>query len=264
MSGLFCALPVSDVLVLSYHAVSESWPAALSVTPARFESQMRSLVASGYVGATFSEAISGPRAGKTVAVTFDDGYRSVLTLALPILRRLGLPATLFVPTDFVGSDKPMSWPGIDHWLGGEHEHELLPLSRDELVELRGSGWEIGSHTCTHPHLTQLDDVRLADELQRSRERCESMLGAPCLSLAYPFGDYDARVVEAARAAGYASACIVARRLVTPTRLEWPRIGVYHGDGGLTFRLKVSPSVRRLRASPLWGPLDRARRRLRRR
>ena len=253
---------MSDVLVLSYHAVSESWPAALSVTPARFESQMRSLVTSGYVGSTFSEAVSRPRAGKTVAITFDDGYRSVLTLALPILRRLGLPATVFVPTDFVGSDEPMSWPGIDHWLGGAHERELLPLSWEELGELNASGWEIGSHTCTHPHLTELDDIRLAEELQRSRERCEGMLGEPCRSLAYPFGDHDARVVGAAGAAGYTSACIVSRRLVTRTRLEWPRIGVYHGDGDLTFRLKVSPSVRRLRGSPLWGPLDRARRRLR--
>jgi peptidoglycan/xylan/chitin deacetylase (PgdA/CDA1 family) len=253
---------VSDVLVLSYHAVSETWPAALSVTPERFESQLRSLVRSGYAGATFSDAIARPRTGKTVAVTFDDGYRSVLTQALPVLRGLGLPATVFVPTDFVGADEPMRWPGIDHWLGSAHERELLPLSWEELAELRASGWEIGSHTCTHPHLTQLDDVRLADELRRSRERCGGILGEPCRSLAYPFGDHDARVVEAAGAAGYTSACIVPRRLVTPTRLAWPRIGVYHKDGGLSFRLKVSPSVRLLRASPLWVPLDRARRRLR--
>jgi peptidoglycan/xylan/chitin deacetylase (PgdA/CDA1 family) len=261
MRELFSAVVVSDVLVLSYHAVSERWPAALSVTPDRFESQLRTLVERGYAGATFGDAIAArPARSKTVAVTFDDGYRSVLSLARPILRELGLPATVFVPTDFVGSGRPMSWPGIDRWLGGEHEPELVPLSWEELGELRAAGWEIGSHTCTHPHLTRLADDALAEELGRSRERCEEMLGAPCRSLAYPYGDHDDRVVEAARAAGYDRACIVPKRLTPPSRLLWPRVGIYHDDGDAAFRLKVSRTVRRLRASPVWEPLDAARRR----
>ena len=56
-----------------------------------------------------------------MAITFDDGYRSVLELALPILEELGVPATLFVPTDYIGSERPMSWPGIERWTGGQHE-----------------------------------------------------------------------------------------------------------------------------------------------
>ena len=264
ISELFCALPVPDLLVLSYHAVSESWPAALSVTPERFERQMGALVGAGYRGATLSDAASEPPAGKTLAVTFDDGYRSVLTHAFPVLERLRLPATVFVPTDFVGTEEPMSWPGVDHWLGGRHERELVPLSWAELRTLSSSGWEIGSHTCTHPHLTRLDDDRLADELGRSRARCESELGLPCRSLAYPFGDHDARVVASTRAAGYHYACVVPHRLSRPAPLEWPRIGIYHADGQLAFLLKVSPAVRRLRALPFLQPLDRARRSVRRR
>lgn len=253
---------MSDVLVLSYHAVSERWPAALSVTPDAFERQLGVLAGRGYHGATFGDAIAAARPGKTVAVTFDDGYRSVITQALPILKALGLPATVFVPTDFVGTERPMSWPGIDRWLGGPHEQELAPLSWDELGTLREHGWEVGSHTCSHPYLTRLDQGRLGDELTRSRERCEEMLGAPCVSLAYPYGDHDDCVVEAAEAAGYLHACIVPRRLPAPSRLAWPRVGVYHDDGGLSFRLKVSPGVRWLRASRLWEPVDAAHRRLR--
>ena len=59
-----------------------------------------------------------PHGGKTVVVTFDDAYLSVLELARPILDRLGLPATVFVPTDWPARDEPMRWPGIDQWMGG--------------------------------------------------------------------------------------------------------------------------------------------------
>jgi peptidoglycan/xylan/chitin deacetylase (PgdA/CDA1 family) len=264
MRELFSALSVPDLLVLSYHAVSETWPAALSVTPERFEEQLRSLVEVGYRGATFSEGVSAAPEAKTVVVTFDDGYHSVLTHALPVLERLGLPGTVFVPTDFVGTARPMSWPGVERWLGSPFEHELVPLSWEELGSLASGGWEVGSHTCSHPRLTELDDARLADELGRSREHCEAVLGNPCRALAYPFGAYDARVLEFAQAAGYEYACIVPHRMTAPAPLAWPRVGVYHADSQRTFRFKVSPTVRRLRALPLLQPLDRVRRSVRRR
>ena len=245
---------MSDTLVLSYHAVSERWPAALSVTPARLEAQLRFLLTRGYHGRTFSKAVSDGGGGRVLAVTFDDGYRSVLERALPILSRLGLPGTVFVPTDFP-SGGPMAWPGIDGWLGTEHERELQPLSWDELRRLQDAGWEVGSHACSHPYLSRLGDAELERELVESRRRIEAQLGRPCRSLAYPYGDHDDRVVLAARAAGYEAACTVPRRLTTPAPLAWPRVGVYHGNGSLAFRAKVSPLGRRFRRSRAWGALD---------
>src|SRR4051794_10014240 len=109
---------MTDVLVLCYHAVSPDWPAHLSVTPEHFEEQLELLVRRGYRGATFLEAITAPPARRTVAITFDDAYRSVLELALPIMRRLGLPGSIYVPTDWPGRPGPMRWEGIDHWVGG--------------------------------------------------------------------------------------------------------------------------------------------------
>jgi peptidoglycan/xylan/chitin deacetylase (PgdA/CDA1 family) len=253
---------VTDVLVLSYHAVSEGWPAPLSVRTEELERQLRLLVSRGYRGCTFSAAVLGPRPERALAVTFDDGYRSVLDVAFPVLERLGLPGTVFVPTDFVSGDGPMVWPGIDHWVGGPHERELLPLSWPELRRLAECGWEIGSHTCSHPHLTSLGDAGLARELAESRGRIEQELGRPCRSLAYPYGDHDTRVLAATAAAGYQAACTVPRRLVEPSPLAWPRVGVYHGNGLLAFRVKVSPQGRRLRRTALWGALDSLRRALR--
>jgi peptidoglycan/xylan/chitin deacetylase (PgdA/CDA1 family) len=254
---------VTRALVLAYHAVSEEWPAALSVTPERLEQQLGLLVSRGYRGQAFSDAIRSRPDERVVAVTFDDAFRSVLTHAFPVLSRLGLPGSVFVPTDFPGRG-PMSWPGVDHWLGGPYERELMPLSWDELRALADEGWEIGSHTCSHPYLSRLSGAELDRELVGSRRTIEEVLGRPCRSLAYPYGDHDEQTVRAAAAAGYQAACTLPRRFTSTAALSWPRVGVYHGDGRLSFHAKISPSVRVFRGTRAWGALDAALRAGRRR
>ena len=242
---------MSRAIVLCYHALSADWPADLSTTPERFERQLTLLARRGYRGATFSEVVSGGGQDRLLAVTFDDAYRSVLALARPILDRLGMPATVFAPTDGVDAGGPLRWPGIEQWLDGPYEAELLPMSWSELRMLADAGWEIGSHTETHPHLTQLDDATLLAELTRSKAACERSLELPCSSIAYPYGDVDARVVAATARAGYRAAAALPSRLDARGDLQWPRIGVYQADDDRRFRLKVSPSIRRLRGSRIW-------------
>jgi len=240
---------MTDILVLGYHAVSESWRSALSVTPANLERQLTSLVRQGYRGARFHEAATAPATGKTLVVTFDDAYRSVRELALPIMERLELPGTVFVPTRFAGGGQLASWPGVDVYLDGPDGHELAVMSWQELAGMASIGWEVGSHTRSHPRLTRLRDEELKEELGGSRQDCERQLGGPCHSVAYPYGDTDARVVAAAADAGYLAAAGLPRahRLHRPSALNWPRIGVFYGDGRGRFRLKVSPTGRRLRS-----------------
>ncbi len=249
---------MSDLLVLCYHAVSPSWSADLSVTPDALERQLDKLARRGYRGARFTEASSGDRRGRVVSITFDDAYRSVLKLAKPLLDRHGYPGTVFVPTDWPGDSRPMRWPGIDDWLGTPHEHELHALTWQELRELADAGWEIGSHTCSHPHLPKLEDAVLARELCDSKARIESELSRPCTSLAYPYGDMDTRVVDATHKAGYQWAGTIPRVLPSPHALAWPRAPIYHDDDMHRFNTKVSPSLRRLRASHLGRSLDRVR------
>src|SRR2546425_309694 len=151
---------VTDVIVLCYHAISERWHGELAVPPGRLEAQIGSLLERGYRAATFHEAVTAPPAPKTVAVTFDDGFRSVFEHGFPVLARLGVPASIFVVTDLLGDRRPMAWPGIDRWLRGPDTAELTPVSWGELRQLADAGWEIGSHSCTHPHLTRCDDASL--------------------------------------------------------------------------------------------------------
>jgi peptidoglycan/xylan/chitin deacetylase (PgdA/CDA1 family) len=237
---------MTDVLVLCYHAVSETWPADLSVTPDALRRQLRLLVRRGYQGVTFSRAVLDPPAGRCLAVTFDDAFDSVHRLARPILDELGLRASVFAPTDFPGRSQSLCWPGIDRWLGTPHEEELRPMSWAQLAELAAAGWEVGSHTAGHPHLTELGAEELARELGDSRAECERRLGTACTAIAYPYGDVDQRVVDATRRAGYLAGAALPPAWHGPRELEFPRVGVYLRDGGLRYRLKVSPAVRAVR------------------
>lgn len=240
--------PAADTLILCYHAISVQWPAALAITPEQIRAQLEWLVRRGYRGVTFSEAMMGPASCPTVAITFDDAFSSVRERAAPLMASVGLPGTVFVVTDFADSDRPLAWEGIDHWVGGDHETELRGMSWPELKRLEQDGWEIGSHTLTHPRLTTLSDDALARELRESRTACEQALGHAVTSIAYPYGDVDARVVRATAAAGYTAGAGLPMLLAPRTPLDWPRIGIYRADSLTRFRVKASPLARRIRTA----------------
>jgi peptidoglycan/xylan/chitin deacetylase (PgdA/CDA1 family) len=235
-------------LVLCYHAVSDRWPSELAVPAERLERQLRSLLAGGYRAVTFSEAVAAPQAAKLLAVTFDDGFQSVIDNGFPVLERLGVPGTVFTPTAFVGG-QTLGWPGIDQWLDGPFADELAPMSWGSLRFLADAGWEIGSHTCSHPHLTEISDEHVANELTESRAALEAELGRRCRSLAYPFGAVDPRVAAAAEAVGYEAAATLPIGFGRPAALTWPRVGIYRTDGRWRFRMKVSRAGRSLRSTP---------------
>jgi len=254
---------MSDILVLGYHGISENWSSPLVVRPDCFERQLELVRGRGYQAVTFERAMTDPPPGPCVAITFDDAYRSVFELALPIMRRLEMPGTVYVPTDYAGSERAMRWAGIAQMVGTVDESELTPMSWDELGQLDDAGWEIGSHTCSHPHLTRIDRGCLVEELERSRTRCEQELGRPCRTVAYPYGDVDHRVIEATRNAGYCAGASIVPVPVRPFSVfSWPRTGVYRNDDERRFLFKITPYGRRLHASDAWSRLSRARAALR--
>ena len=131
------------------------------------------------------------------------------------------------------------------------------MSWESLRSTAEAGWEIGSHTVSHPKLATLGDAELREELVQSRDECTSKIGTTCRSIAFPYGDCDERVIEASREAGYSAVATIPWRLDRSGRFVWPRTGVFHNDSERVFRLKVSPTVRRLRASRMTsrlGPL----------
>jgi peptidoglycan/xylan/chitin deacetylase (PgdA/CDA1 family) len=243
-------VPGRDVLVLCYHAVSPRWEAELSVSPEDLHRQVAYLLRAGWKPTTFTDAVTGTGSGRVLAVTFDDAFASVKRNAEPILRRLGAVATVFAPTSFMAEGGRLQWPGIDQWVDGEWAPELEAMSWDDLRRLKAAGWEIGSHTCHHPRLPTLDDAGLQRELVQSRHRVTEELGE-CRSLAFPYGEFDARVLAHAAEAGYDAAARLTGHLGLAGPHAYPRTGIYHIDTWPRFRLKVSRPMRMLRASSLW-------------
>ena len=121
---------------------------------------------------------------KPVMITFDDGYRDVLTNAAPWLKRLGMPATAYVITSRISNG------------------DVSFLSWAQLHALEESGVEIGSHTVHHAELPSLSDPAALQELIQSRRALEQHLHHPVQSFAYPAGKFDEHSEELVRQAGY--------------------------------------------------------------
>lgn len=250
---------MGDVLVLCYHTVGP-WTHPMSVDPMALRQQVEGLLERGYRSVTFSEIGTLPEHGRYVVPTFDDGFRGTYDEALPVLRELGAIATVFPATSFVTDRTPLQWPGFA--ASGELAGEaIMPLSWAQLRELADAGWEVGSHTQSHTRLTRIDDDALGRELAESRAIAEAELGRPCRSIAYPFGDVDARVILAAKTAGYRFGATLEWRTPSTVDLVWPRVGVYRDDTPVRFRLKVAHAMHGRVGNRLVQAHRRARRRL---
>lgn len=242
---------MASPLIICYHALSSTWPSSLAVAEDAFARQVSLLRGRAYQGLTLADAERRRRDGslkeRTVVITFDDGFASTLA-AKPILDAAGFPATVFVPTNFVDEGDLLSYAEPDD-SNGSYAHELRALTWSELAGLRDDGWEIGSHTVTHPKLPELADGDLARELEKSREVIREHLGS-CDTVAYPYGLADTRVSAAARRAGYLAGCTLTASHRIDERFLRPRVGLYRSDKWLRSRAKLSPMLGNLRRTPL--------------
>ena len=159
------------------------------------------------------------RPRRPVVITFDDGYRCLHEHALPALAELGWTATVFLVADGLG--------GTNTWeqAAGDVEEPMLSLA--EIEEMRAAGLEFGSHTASHPHLTELSEAEARAEIVDSRARLAEALGAPCDSFAYPYGDWNPQVRDLVQEAGYQAACTTRRAAARPTDdpLALPRLNI---------------------------------------
>jgi peptidoglycan/xylan/chitin deacetylase (PgdA/CDA1 family) len=194
--------------ILMYHAVSRERGRRFRrfvVTPESFEEQMSYLAAVGFRVCGVSQlaearAQRSDTRSKLLALTFDDAFQELLPHVVPVLRRHGFGATVYVPTAYIGASS--------RWLDGIGEGKRAILDADELRELAAAGIECGAHGHTHAALDAMPVEAARIEADMSKKLLEETLGAEVRTFAYPYGYESTAVRKAVAAAGYTSACRV--------------------------------------------------------
>jgi len=185
----------SKMVIVTFHRINDTLPEGdLTFNSARFEKFCEFFRAQFNV-ISLSEQVAGCNAGRnmggTLSITFDDGYSDNCEVAAPILRKLGLPATFFVITGFIGTQTVAFWdqrlPRAPGW-----------MDWDQLRSLASQGFEIGCHTHTHIDLGTADEQTVWADLELSRRKLYEQMGQPTTLFAYPFGGRD-NISERSRA-----------------------------------------------------------------
>jgi peptidoglycan/xylan/chitin deacetylase (PgdA/CDA1 family) len=215
------------VPILCYHRV-EVPPASATrdtnfVTPACFAEHLAALSAWGFTGITVSDLLAwqrGERAlpARSIAITFDDAYASVVSNALPLLAQRGWRCTIFAVTAHLG--------GTNAWDPGAPRATLLDAAA--LRDARSHGHDVGAHSRHHRRLRGLAAADCHEQLVEARAELEQALGAPCESVAFPYGSHDRVTLAQVEQAGYRGACTLKRwangRRTNPLRLGRMSVG----------------------------------------
>jgi len=211
-----------------YHVIgrapANSPYADLYVRRRDFRAQLGWLVSHGYHAVTLHSVYRYWRGrerlpSRPIVLSFDDGYRPDYTVVAPLLER-------------------RHWPGV---LNLEYAHLIhQDLTGSMIRRMLADGWELDSHTLTHPDLTTVDSTRLRREVVRSRRLMQHRFGVRVDFFCYPGGAFDTRVVRAVRAAGYRGAMTTRMGLAGPAqRFTMARIRITSGDGARELAKKLA-------------------------
>ena len=237
---------VRSTTVLAYHAVGScprgDDPHNLFVSEEAFARQMEFLAAKRDV-VPLSVAVDGPVATKKppVAITFDDGYRNVLTNAGPIMQRYGFASTVFVPTAFIG-DRP-------RWLANS-PCDLGIMSREELDAAEALGIAIECHGHEHIDMGRVEETSLFSDLERSAHVIEEVAGRRPGFLAYPFGSHSPLARSVAERAGFRAAFTIDE--LHGGAFAFERTQITPLDGPVLFAFKTTGRYLPLRRSRIAG------------
>lgn len=178
----------NSTIVLMYHGIGTPAPYGelhYTITEDSFAQQIDAFARAGRV-VPYGSMLGCMAHKHPIVITFDDGEKSVISKAFPLMQDYGMVGTVFMTTDWIGR------PGY--------------LDEDDLSQLVSAGWNIGAHGVTHRLISDLDKTESEEELINSRNALESILGRPILDMSLPGGRNNRQVTSAVRRAGYRSLC----------------------------------------------------------
>lgn len=215
----------SNTAILMYHHIQDvpklanSTEKNLSLSPAKFKEEIKYLSDVGYKTATMAELFNDVPEQRVV-LTFDDGYKDVITNAFPTLKEYGFRGVAFIIIDDVGKPGYMTW--------------------DDLKNLKNQGWEIGSHSLTHPDLEVSSKDVAQKQIVDSKRILEDKLGIKIEFFCYPAGKYNPTTISILKAAGYIGAVTIdsGSENLKSRIFELKRLRIFNSESLASFKLKV--------------------------
>ena len=172
--------------ILCYHKVNDTDQNYMTVSTEHFKAQMKFLSQQGYRTISLASFLAGKADEKNIILTFDDGYRDNHDYAYPILMEFGFSASIFCVAERMNTE--------DY------------LTSENIRQMSLDGFEFGSHTISHPHLTQLKSEEKQFEISNSKKRLEDLIQKQVDFFCYPYGEYDQESVLLVEQSGYLGAC----------------------------------------------------------
>ncbi|HEV7645319.1 MAG TPA: polysaccharide deacetylase family protein [Pyrinomonadaceae bacterium] len=192
--------------VLLYHKIDHPTPdvkiRGAFTSPKRFAKQMSYLKKQGFIFHTAAELIKhycehGEFPARGISVTFDDGWKDNFTHAFPVMRELGIKATIFLVASLIGK--------VSDQVTAEGEGPREHLSTENIVEMSEYGIEFGSHSLTHLLLNEASVEEIEKEVRESKSLIENLVQKPCETFAYPAGFFTEEAKKTVSDAGYNAA-----------------------------------------------------------
>ncbi len=216
-----------SVPILTYHSIGYEEGNSVRLPEGKFREQMQWLKDNGYTTISLDDLYSHftqgtPLPEKPVILTFDDGYADNYEKAFPILKEFGFTATIYIITNTI--DKSQGY-----------------LTAEQIREMAAYGITMGSHTCGHEELDKLSYEAQLENIRKSRETLENILGKEVRHFAYPIGLYNENTLKALREAGFKTAVTMNRGWAQKSNglLTLSRVFVSSTFGMETFRERLT-------------------------
>ncbi len=226
--------------ILTYHSIDNS-DSVISIDTTSFKDQMRFLKDYLFNVISLNEVVmhirkKQPFAEKSIAITFDDGFKNIFSDAFPVLKEYGFNATVFLTTNYCER--------LNNWPGQPDSIKAQPLlSWAEIKEMSQTGMQFGAHTMNHPYLTRIPLKDAENEILSSKKIIEDQLQEEVKFFAYPYGDFNTDIVNVVNQS-FGGACstelAIADSKSNPFILE--RVDIFYIKYGMIFKRLFTPYV----------------------